>query len=228
MPRPKSFWLSWFLTVCLLLGIPATETAKAAAAEPQSAKPSQAQAAPQSAEQADNEDQAQNRGEEAEQESEEDLAPAAVTLDVSKDSALIQVLYQATRETKEKAILEQIAKAQELVDSGADLKAIDPDGRTALHWAVFGSSYSTKPKVVVAYEKLADDMIQRGVQLNREDRYQDTALDYLLYSPNFEMQTLLIEHGATSGFLAASFNFINQLEACKTIETPSSRASAAA
>jgi hypothetical protein len=209
--RPKSFWLSWFLTVCLLLGIPATETAKAAAAEPQSAKPSQAQAAPQSAEQADNEDQAQNRGEEAEQESEEDLAPAAVTLDVSKDSALIQVLYQATRETKEKAILEQIAKAQELVDSGADLKAIDPDGRTALHWAVFGSSYSTKPKVVVAYEKLADDMIHRGVELNREDRYQDTALDYLLYSPNFEMQTLLIENGATSGFLAAFGHFFDEV-----------------
>ncbi len=35
------------------------------------------------------------------------------------------------------------------------------------------------------------------------------ALDYLLYSPNFEMQTLLIEHGASSGFLAAFFHFLN-------------------
>jgi ankyrin repeat protein len=67
---------------------------------------------------------------------------------------------------------------------------------------VFGSGYTTKPKVLVAYEKLADTMIQRGVELNREDRYQDTALDYLLYSPNFEMQTLLLENGATSGFLS--------------------------
>ncbi len=48
-------------------------------------------------------------------------------------------------------------------------------------------------------------MIGRGVDINRED--QDTALDYLLYSPSFEIQTLLIEHGATSGFLAASFHF---------------------
>jgi hypothetical protein len=48
------------------------------------------------------------------------------------------------------------------------------------------------------------------VELNREDTYNDTALDYLLYSPNFEMQTLLIEHGATSGFLAMSFHFFNK------------------
>jgi ankyrin repeat protein len=50
-------------------------------------------------------------------------------------------------------------------------------------------------------------LIQRGVEINREDHYQDTALDYLIYSPNFEMQTLLIENGATSGFLVAVNNF---------------------
>ncbi len=208
MPRARNSWLSLFLTLCLLLGIPA------AASPQQSSTPAKGktQAPAQSQEQGGNQAQEQSaEGADQEQAEEEELAPAALTLDVSKDSALIQALYQATRETKEPAILIQIAKAQELVDSGADLKATDPQGRTALHWTVFGSSYNTKPKVLVAYEKLADTMIQKGVELNREDYYQDTALDYLLYSPNFEMQTLLIENGATSGFLAAFGRFFEEV-----------------
>jgi hypothetical protein len=57
-------------------------------------------------------------------------------------------------------------------------------------------------------------LIQRGVELNKQDVYQDTALDYLLYSPSFEMQTLLMENGASSGFLAAFYNFFNQMSVC--------------
>ncbi|HEX8817265.1 MAG TPA: LssY C-terminal domain-containing protein [Terriglobales bacterium] len=140
---------------------------------------------------------------------EEEAAPAAVEMDVSHDSPLIKTLYQATRETKEKAILANIAEAKGLIDSGADVKFADPQGRTALHWAVFGSSYNTKTSILIAYEELADDMLTRGIDINHEDMYNDTALDYLLYSPNFEMQTLLIEHGATSGFLAAFYHFFN-------------------
>ena len=146
-----------------------------------------------------------------EETAEDELAPAALQLDVSNLSPLLQELYQATRATKEQEILGHLTKAKELVDGGADLKALDPRGRTALHWAIFGSSYSTKPKVVVAYEEVADALIGKGVEINREDVYQDTALDYLLYSPSFEMQTLLIEHGASSGFLAAFYHFFDQL-----------------
>src|SRR5262249_13426161 len=86
------------------------------------------------------------------------------------------------------------------------------------HWAVFGSSYANRPSVTVAYEEIADAMIQRGIDINREDIYQDTALDYLLYSPTFEMQTLLMESGATSGFLVATFRFVDEME----ITAPSS------
>ena len=109
---------------------------------------------------------------------EDELAPAAVDIDVSKESQLLQVLYKATRETKEKEILSRVSEAKALIQSGADLKETDPQGRTALHWAVFGSSYSTKASVTVAYEELADAMIQRGIDVNHEDIYQDTALDY--------------------------------------------------
>ncbi|HLH05131.1 MAG TPA: LssY C-terminal domain-containing protein [Bryobacteraceae bacterium] len=141
---------------------------------------------------------------ESTEEPSDELAPAAVQLDLSHTSPLLDALYKATRETKEQPTLDRLAEAQQLIDSGADLKIVDARGRTALHWAVFGSSYATKPKIQVAYEEIANALIERGVELNREDAYQNTALDYLLYSPNFEMQTLLIEHGATSGFLPAS------------------------
>ncbi len=70
----------------------------------------------------------------------EDLAPAEVQLDVSHVSPLIQVLYQATRETKEGPTLDRLAEAKKLIENGSDVKAADGQGRTALHWAVFGSS----------------------------------------------------------------------------------------
>ena len=143
-----------------------------------------------------------------------ELAPAAVTLDVSHSSPLIQTLYAATRETKEQAILARLATAKTQIDGGAELNGLDSLGRTALHWAVFGSSYAATPKLIVGYEEVADSLLHHGVEINREDIYNDTALDYLLYSPNFEMQTLLIENGATSGFLAASFNLRTDLAAC--------------
>jgi hypothetical protein len=186
---------SFLLTICLIASGPQARVGAAAA--PQDPNSSKEQSA-----------QEQNPESQAEPE-EEDLAPAAVQLDTSKDSPLIQVLYQATRETKEQPTLARLTTAKQLLDGGADVKTVDAQGRTALHWAVFGSSYSTKPKIIVAYEEIADKLIERGVELNREDAYNDTALDYLLYSPNFEMQTLLIEHGATSGFLAVTFHYFN-------------------
>ena len=77
--------------------------------------------------------------------------------------------------------------------------------------ALGGSSYATKPKVLVAYEEIASALIKGGVEINKEDTYQDTALDYLLYAPSFEVQTLLIENGATSGFLASFYHFYDEV-----------------
>jgi hypothetical protein len=142
---------------------------------------------------------------------EDELAPAVLERNVVNESPLIQVLYKATRETKEGPILDRLAEAKKLIEGSTDLKATDPEGRTALHWAVFGSSYATKPKVLVAYEEIASALIKGGVEINKEDTYQDTALDSLLYAPSFEMQTLLIENGATSGFLASFYHFYDEV-----------------
>jgi hypothetical protein len=156
----------------------------------------------------------------------DELAPAAVKIDLSKASPLIQQLYAATRETKPAPTLADLQKAKALIEGGADVKATDPQGRTALHWAIFGSSYTRQSDLIVAYEEVANALVAHGVDINHEDVYNDTALDYLLYSPNFEMQTLLIEHGATSGFLAASFNYVNQLQECMAGRLPAARSSA--
>jgi LssY C-terminus/Ankyrin repeats (many copies) len=192
--------LLWILLMSLLmpLGIPGGTFAQSQAQQ----NPVKQKAADAQAQHPD-----QDTDDEDPEEPNEDLAPAAIQLDVSKDSPLIQALYRSTRETKEQGILAQLAEAKSLLDNGADVKATDSDGRTALHWAVMGSSYNIKPKVLVAYEEIADELIQRGVDINREDIYQDTALDYLLYAPTFEIQTLLIENGASSGFLAAFYHF---------------------
>jgi ankyrin repeat protein len=133
----------------------------------------------------------------------DELSPASVHLDTSSFSPLILALYRATRETKEKPILAKLAEVRESIEKGSDVRAIDSSGRTALHWAVMGSSYSTKPRILTAYTEVADQLISHGAPLNHEDIYDNTALDYLLYSPNFEMQTLLLEHDATTGSLAA-------------------------
>jgi ankyrin repeat protein len=196
------------LAACLIF---ATQTApKPASAQSQSqspsAPPAQAAPPPQTPASATVDTTATDQPETPDDE----LDTPALALDVSHTSPLIQKLYQATRETKEQPILDRLTEAKQLIASGADLKATDQYGRTALHWTVFGSSYNTKPKIIVSYEEVADQLIQRGVDINHEDIYNDTALDYLLYSPNFEIQTLLIENGATSGFLTAFFHFFNQ------------------
>jgi ankyrin repeat protein len=102
----------------------------------------------------------------------DELEEAAVKIDVSHSSPLIQKLYQATRETKEQDILARLVEAKKILANGADVKATDQYGRTALHWTVFGSSYNTKPSVVVSYEEMADQLLQKGVEINHEDVYK--------------------------------------------------------
>ena len=93
---------------------------------------------------------------------------AAVTLDVSHSSPLIQKLYQATREIKEPEILARLGEAKKLLADGADVKATDQYGRTALHWTVFGSSYNTKPNTIVSYEEMAEAMqVSKGTIMSR-------------------------------------------------------------
>ena len=64
-----------------------------------------------------------------EEPAEDELAPAAVQLDVSKQSPLLQALYKATRETKEKDILARLDEARQLIASGAASGGLGPSRR---------------------------------------------------------------------------------------------------
>ncbi|MGH9596120.1 MAG: LssY C-terminal domain-containing protein [Edaphobacter sp.] len=191
--------LSLIFAICLVLGATAVRPVTAQTKAPP--QPKATQKTPADAENS-------NANVDDQDTPDDQLESAALTIDLSHSSALIQKLYQATRETKEQEILARLTEAKRLLADGGDVKATDKYGRTALHWTVFGSSYNTRPGIVVSYEEMADQLLQKGVDINHEDIYNDTALDYLLYSPNFEIQTLLIEHGATSGFLIASFQYV--------------------
>jgi hypothetical protein len=208
--KVKSFLLIVFVPLCIL-GATGVAKQNASPAHASQAKQQRSTEDDQTAEDSQEKGPGPSAYGVPEEAPEDELAPAALELDVSQSSPLIQTLYKATRETKEKPTLDRLDEAKKLIESGADIKAIDDKGRTALHWAVFGSSYATKPKVLIEYEEIADALIKGGVDINKEDVYQDTALDYLLYAPTFEMQTLLVENGATSGFLAAFYHYYNQV-----------------
>ena len=113
---------TWSLIVlsCFLAGIRSGSAADAQ---------SQSQQKPVAASNAgDQADQKQQPSEQQLDQQDEDLSPAALQLDVSQSSPLIQKLYQATRETKEQAILDRLAEAKKLLDDGADAKATDRYG----------------------------------------------------------------------------------------------------
>jgi hypothetical protein len=135
---------------------------------------------------------------EKEDESEFELSAAQLQFDMSNRSALIRALYDATRETKEQQTLAILTQALELIHDGTDLQDADSYGRTALLWAAMGASPATKPAILKVYAKIADRLIDAGVDVGRKDIYNNTAFDYLLYSSDYEMQTLLLENGAMS------------------------------
>lgn len=71
-----------------------------------------------------------------------------------------------------------------LIKKGINLKAVDEDGKNALHYAVGNNS------------DLYDLLIEKGIDLKAADKFGKTALHYAAAQHNFAMCKLLIKKGA--------------------------------
>jgi hypothetical protein len=108
--------------------------------------------------------------------------------------SLNEALYLSSREDRNTtAYLEQ---AKNMLDRGADAKAVDAQGRTPLHWVVIGAIYATKDQAA-AYLDIAELLIAQGADVNAQDRYGNTPLDYQESSPTQQMLGFLLEAGGS-------------------------------
>lgn len=84
-----------------------------------------------------------------------------------------------------------------LLKHGADFKAVDPTGRTALHyireWSVVDSSYGDYSRLFVASVGL---LIENGIDVNHQDKSGTTALMNAANYCSPGAMKLLISHGA--------------------------------
>jgi ankyrin repeat protein len=119
--------------------------------------------------------------------------------DLSDSASLIDALYQASRQEKEKDATPFLEKARDLLGRNADVKGAGGNGRTALHWAVVGAMYAKNQKQVQQYVELTEQLISRGANVNAEDEFGATPLDYQENSPHTELLSLLLENGARNG-----------------------------
>jgi LssY C-terminus len=114
-------------------------------------------------------------------------------------SPLIKAIVHASREDHPKRSLQYLEQAKGIIGQGADLKARDPDQRTALHWVVIGAISARNEKQLQAYLDLTQLLITRGAEINAEDDFGNTPLDWQAASPRDEILHLLLDHGARGG-----------------------------
>ena len=128
---------SLLLAVCLALTGSADINTATAQTKPATTRPESNQAETDSQDTSDTAD--------------DELETAAVSLDLSHSSPLIQKLYQATRETKEQDILARLSEAKKLLADKANVKSvfyrIDTDAIVIAE--VFAKKSAKTPKAVL-------------------------------------------------------------------------------
>ncbi len=93
-----------------------------------------------------------------------------------------------------------IELARILVSKGYDVRAVDKQKLTPLHWTVIGGICANDVKQAQAYGDLATLLISGGADVNAEDEYGNTPLDWQMYSKSEELLQVLLESGARHGY----------------------------
>src|SRR5690242_14672151 len=85
----------------------------------------------------------------------------------------------------EAVLMRSLPKVVEAIAQGADVNALDREGRTALFYAAKDGDVS-----------IAAELIRHGADVNVKDKLEFTALHFAANAYQIEVAKLLIEHGA--------------------------------
>ena len=100
----------------------------------------------------------------------------AATL-VSARPPIVEQLYRAARARNEDETTKFLTQARTLIGQGADVRAVDADGRNGLHWLSIASD-ARRTKLGDTYGDLTEALIEAGAEVGRPDHYGVMPLDW--------------------------------------------------
>lgn len=91
---------------------------------------------------------------------------------------IVELLYQAARARKDDEVTKFLTQARTLLGQGADVRAVDADGRNGLHWLSIASDDARRTKLGDTYADLTEALIDAGAEVARPDYYGVMPLDW--------------------------------------------------
>jgi ankyrin repeat protein len=92
--------------------------------------------------------------------------------------AIVELLYQTARARRDDDASRFLTQARTLLGHGADVRAVDADGRNALHWLSIASSDARRTSLGDTYGDLTEALIDAGAEVDRPDHYGVMPLDW--------------------------------------------------
>ena len=104
-------------------------------------------------------------------------SPQPAAASVSIRPPVVDLLYRAARARNEDETTKFLTQARTLIGQGADVRAVDADGRNGLHWLSIASD-ARRTKLGDTYGDLTEALIEAGAEVGRPDHYGVMPLDW--------------------------------------------------
>ena len=104
-------------------------------------------------------------------------SPQPAATPVSARPPIVDLLYRAARARNEDETTKFLTQARTLIGQGADVRAVDADGRNGLHWLSIASD-ARRTKLGDTYGDLTEALIEAGAEVGRSDHYGVMPLDW--------------------------------------------------